>query len=172
MKNLHVQKLKLEHTRKSLSYTALNGRNIIPQAIRNAETIAQFKKELKSHLFFLFSFFYIFNIKNLQDITSNSTKLLYNISTRTIPQGAIFHVCPEAITYNINRQKKRTREGRATRQAPEMWTDPRMSSPQTLRGTFWIRRHYSSPQICTNPWKSSNKILLVIRLLFFCGIVA
>ena len=51
--------------------------------------------------------FFIFNIKYLQDITNNSTKLLYNISTRTIPRGAIFHVCPEAITYNINRRKKK-----------------------------------------------------------------
>ena len=48
----------------------------------------------------------IFTIKNIHDITNNSTKLLYNISTRTIPRGAIFHVCPEAITYNINRRKK------------------------------------------------------------------
>ena len=64
-------------------------------------------------------FFSIFNIKNLQDITNNSTKLLYNISTRTIPRGAIFHVCPEAITYNINRKKKNTSRP-ATRQAPEI----------------------------------------------------
>ena len=50
MKNLHVQKLKLEHTKKSFSYTTPKAWNIIPQAIRNAETIVQFKKELKSHL--------------------------------------------------------------------------------------------------------------------------
>ena len=50
MKNLHVQKLKLEHTKKSFLYTAPNAWNIIPQAIRNAENIAQFKKELKSPL--------------------------------------------------------------------------------------------------------------------------
>ena len=50
MKNLHVQKLKLEHTKKSFLYTAPNAWNTIPQAIRNTETIAQFKKELKSHL--------------------------------------------------------------------------------------------------------------------------
>ena len=50
MKNLHVQKLKVEHAKKSFWYTALNAWNIIPQAIRNAETIAQFKKELTSHL--------------------------------------------------------------------------------------------------------------------------
>ena len=50
MKNLHVQKLKLEHTKKSFSYTAPKAWNIIPQANRNAETIAQLKKELKSHL--------------------------------------------------------------------------------------------------------------------------
>ena len=40
MKSLHVQKLKLEHTKKSFFYTAPNAWNIIPQAIRNAETIA------------------------------------------------------------------------------------------------------------------------------------
>ena len=57
-------------------------------------------------------FFFIFNIKNLQDITNNSTKLLYNISKRTIPRGAIFNVCPEAITYNINRWKKRNKKER------------------------------------------------------------
>ena len=52
------------------------------------------------------SVLFMLNIKNLQDITNNSTKLLYNIFTRTILRGAIFHVCPEAITYNINRRKK------------------------------------------------------------------
>ena len=50
MKNLHVQKLKLEHTKRSFLYTAPNTWNSIPQAIRNAETIERFKKELKSHL--------------------------------------------------------------------------------------------------------------------------
>ena len=50
MKNLHVKKLKLEHTKRSLLYTAPNTWNSIPQAIRNAETIERFKKELKSHL--------------------------------------------------------------------------------------------------------------------------
>ena len=51
MKNLHVQKLKLEHTKKSFLYTAPTAWNSIPQAIRNAETIARFKNELKSLLF-------------------------------------------------------------------------------------------------------------------------
>ena len=50
MKSLHVQKLKLEHTKKGFLYTAPNTWNSIPQAIRNAETIEKFKKELKSHL--------------------------------------------------------------------------------------------------------------------------
>ena len=50
MKNLHVQKLKLEHTKRSFLYTAPNPWNSIPQAIRNAETIERFRKELKSHL--------------------------------------------------------------------------------------------------------------------------
>ena len=50
MKNLHVQKLKLEHTKRSCLYTAPNAWNRIPQAIRNGETIARFEKELKSHL--------------------------------------------------------------------------------------------------------------------------
>ena len=50
MKNLHVQKLKLEHTKRSFLYTTPNNWNRIPQAIRNAETIERFKKELKSHL--------------------------------------------------------------------------------------------------------------------------
>ena len=49
MTNLHVQKLKLEHTERSSSYTAPNAWNSIPQTIRNVETIARFKKELKSH---------------------------------------------------------------------------------------------------------------------------
>jgi len=51
MKNLQVQQLKLEHTKRSYLYTAPHACNSIPQAIRNAETIALFKrKELKSHL--------------------------------------------------------------------------------------------------------------------------
>ena len=50
MKNLHVQKLKLEHTKKSILYTAPKAWNIIPQSFRNAETIEQFKKGLKSRL--------------------------------------------------------------------------------------------------------------------------
>ena len=50
MKNLHIQKLKLEHTKRSFLYTAPNTWNSIPQAIRNAKTIERFKKELKSHL--------------------------------------------------------------------------------------------------------------------------
>ena len=44
MKNLHVQKLKLEHTKRSFLYTAPNTWNSIPQAIRTAETIERFKK--------------------------------------------------------------------------------------------------------------------------------
>ena len=50
MKNLHVQKLKLEHTKRSFLYTDPNTWNSIPQDIRNAETIERVKKELKSHL--------------------------------------------------------------------------------------------------------------------------
>ena len=50
MKNLHVQKLQLEHTKRSFLYTAPNTWSSIPQAIRNAEAIERFKKELKSHL--------------------------------------------------------------------------------------------------------------------------
>ena len=50
MKNLHVQKLKLEHTKRSFLYTAPDAWNGIPQATRNAETIERFKKELNSHL--------------------------------------------------------------------------------------------------------------------------
>ena len=45
MKNLHIQKLKLEHTKRSFLYTAPSTWNSIPQAIRNAETIERFKKE-------------------------------------------------------------------------------------------------------------------------------
>ena len=51
MKNLNVQKLKLEHNTRSFFYIVSNAWNSIPQAIRNAETIARFKKELKSHFF-------------------------------------------------------------------------------------------------------------------------
>ena len=50
MRSLHLEKLKLEHTKNSLLYTAPNAWNSIPQAIRNAETIARFEKELKSHI--------------------------------------------------------------------------------------------------------------------------
>ena len=50
IKKLHVQKLKLEHTKNSFLYTAPNAWNSFPQAIRNAEAIVRFKKELKSHL--------------------------------------------------------------------------------------------------------------------------
>ena len=48
MNNLHVQKLTLEHTKRSFLYIAPNTWNSVPQAIRNAETIEKFKKELKS----------------------------------------------------------------------------------------------------------------------------
>ena len=51
MKNIHVQKLRLENTKRRFLYTTPNAWNSIPQAIRNAEAIARFKKELKSHLF-------------------------------------------------------------------------------------------------------------------------
>ena len=44
MKSLHVQKLKLEHAKKSFLYTAPNAWNSIPKAIRMAETIARFKR--------------------------------------------------------------------------------------------------------------------------------
>ena len=50
MKNVHVLKLKLEHTEKSFLFTAPNGWNSISQAIRNAEIIARFKKGLESHI--------------------------------------------------------------------------------------------------------------------------
>ena len=50
MKNLHIQKIKLEHTKRSFLYTAPNTWNSIPQAIGNAESIERFKKDLKSHL--------------------------------------------------------------------------------------------------------------------------
>ena len=50
MKNVHVQKLKLEHTKRSFLYTAPIAWSSIPRAIRNAETIARFEKKLKSHL--------------------------------------------------------------------------------------------------------------------------
>ena len=51
MKNLHVQKLKLEHAEKSFLHTAPNAWNIIPQAIRNAESIAQYKKRVEISAF-------------------------------------------------------------------------------------------------------------------------
>ena len=50
MKDLHVQKLKLEHTRKSFLYTGPKAWNSIPQLIRDTESIVRFKKDLKSHL--------------------------------------------------------------------------------------------------------------------------
>ena len=50
MKGLRVQKLKLEHTKRSFLYTAPNTWNSIPQPIRDAETIARFTQELKYHL--------------------------------------------------------------------------------------------------------------------------
>ena len=50
MNSLHIQKLKLEHSKNSFLYTGPNAWNSISQAVRNAETIAQFKIELKSHL--------------------------------------------------------------------------------------------------------------------------
>jgi len=55
MKNMHVQKLKLAHTKRTFLYTAPNAWNSIPQAIRSADTIARFKRveispfELKKH---------------------------------------------------------------------------------------------------------------------------
>ena len=47
MKNLHVQKLKLEHTKRRFLCTAPNTWNSIPQAIRNAEPIARYKKRVE-----------------------------------------------------------------------------------------------------------------------------
>ena len=64
MKDLHVQKLELEHTKKSFLYTGPKAWNSIPQLIRDTESVVRFKKDLKSHLFFFFFFFYITKIKN------------------------------------------------------------------------------------------------------------
>ena len=50
MKDLHVQKLKLEHTKKSFLYTGPKAWNSIPQLIRDTESVVRFKKDLKSHL--------------------------------------------------------------------------------------------------------------------------
>ena len=50
MKDLHVQKLKLEHTKKCFLYTGPKAWNSIPQLIRDTESIVRFKKDLKSHL--------------------------------------------------------------------------------------------------------------------------
>ena len=50
MKDLHVQKLKLEHTKKSFLYTGPKAWNSIPQLIRDIESVVRFKKDLKSHL--------------------------------------------------------------------------------------------------------------------------
>ena len=50
MKDLHVQKLKLEHTKKSFLYTGPKAWNSIPQHIRDTESVVRFKKDLKSHL--------------------------------------------------------------------------------------------------------------------------
>ena len=50
MKDLHVQKLKLEHTKKSFLYTGSKAWNSIPQLIRDTESVVRFKKDLKSHL--------------------------------------------------------------------------------------------------------------------------
>ena len=44
MKDLHVQKLKLEYTKKSVSYTGPKAWNSIPQLIRDTESIVRFKK--------------------------------------------------------------------------------------------------------------------------------
>ena len=50
MKDLHVQNLKLEHTKKSFLYTGPKAWNSIPQLIRDIESVVRFKKDLKSHL--------------------------------------------------------------------------------------------------------------------------
>ena len=47
MKNLHVQKQILEHTKRSFLYTAPNAWNSIPQTIRNAETVDRLKKRVE-----------------------------------------------------------------------------------------------------------------------------
>ena len=50
MKDLHVQKPKLEHTKKSFLYTGPKAWNSIPQLIRDIESVVRLKKDLKSHL--------------------------------------------------------------------------------------------------------------------------
>ena len=50
MKDLHVQKPKLEHTKKSFLYTGPKAWNSIPRLIRDTESVARFKKDVKSHL--------------------------------------------------------------------------------------------------------------------------
>ena len=50
MKDLHVQKLKLEHMKKSFLYTGPKAWNSIPQLIRDTESVVRFKKDLKSQL--------------------------------------------------------------------------------------------------------------------------
>ena len=50
MKDLRVQKLKLEHTKKSFLYTSSKAWNSIPQLIRDSECVVRFKKDQKSHL--------------------------------------------------------------------------------------------------------------------------
>ena len=45
-KDLHVQKLKLEHTKRSFLYTGPKAWNSIPQPIRDTETIVRLKKSL------------------------------------------------------------------------------------------------------------------------------
>ena len=49
-KDLHVQKLKLEHTKRSFLYTGPKAWNSIPQPIRDTESIVRFKQKLKYHL--------------------------------------------------------------------------------------------------------------------------
>ena len=50
MKDLHVQKLILEHKKKSFLYTGPKAWNSIPQLIRDTESVVRLKKDLKSHL--------------------------------------------------------------------------------------------------------------------------
>ena len=50
MKDLHVQKLELEHTKKLFLYTGRpKARSSIPQLMRDTESVVRFKKDLKSH---------------------------------------------------------------------------------------------------------------------------
>ena len=51
MKNLHVQKLKLDHAKRSILYTAPKAWSSIPHAIGNAEAIARFKKRVQTSHF-------------------------------------------------------------------------------------------------------------------------